>query len=127
VPRQVEHLKMVRDDISFDEDIEITGLRPHLHARGKNFLVEKIWLDERGTEHSELILAVPRWDFNWQMDYFFEEPWILKGGESIRITGTWDNTAWNPTNPDPNVDVPFGEQTEQEMMGTLVHWREPRK
>jgi len=127
VPKQAEHLKMVRDDISFDEDIEVIGLRPHLHARGKSFLIEKVWLDENGKEQSEVLLSVPRWDFNWQMDYFFEKPWILKGGESIRMTGVWDNTLWNPTNPDPDVDVPFGEQTEQEMMGTLVHWREPRK
>lgn len=125
IPAGDGHVVMFRDDISFDKDIEILGIRPHLHARGKSFLVEKIAYQgaEPGKEKAEKLLALPRWDFKWQYDYMLEKPLRLSGGESIRITGSWDNTDFNPTNPDPKVDVQFGEQTQDEMMGILLIWR----
>lgn len=118
-----DHKQMVRDDIHFDQDVEILGLRPHLHARGKSFLVEKLITAGALSGKAETLLALPRWDFNWQYDYMLETPLTLKGGEALRITAAWDNTEFNPTNPDPKSNVQFGEQTQDEMMGVLVIWR----
>lgn len=127
IPAGVDHHEMMRDDISFDRDIEILGVRPHLHARGKSFLVEKVkFAGDNGKEAAETIVALPRWDFNWQYDYMLEKPLRLAGGEAIRITGVWDNTDFNPTNPDPKTDVLFGEQTQDEMMGVLLIWRDAK-
>ena len=53
----------------------------------------------------------------------FETPLRLHGGEALKISAAWDNTEFNPTNPNPNVDVQFGEQTMDEMMGVLLIWR----
>ena len=41
---------------------------------------------------------------------------VFEAGETIRATAWYDNSAGNPANPDPNVDVKFGEQTFDEMM-----------
>jgi hypothetical protein len=121
IPAQARHHRMQRDDIFFEKDVEILGMRPHLHARGQDFLVEKV--DAR-TDQAEKLLAIPRWDFNWQLDYYFEKPIVVRGGEELRITAHWDNTAFNPMNPDPSTDVYFGQQTTDEMMGVLLIYRE---
>ncbi len=129
IPSGVDHIEMVRDDISFKNDIEIMGVRPHLHARGKSFSIEKINFSSSkpGEEVAEPVLSLPRWDFNWQYDFVFDEPLRLKGGESLRIIGSWDNTDFNPTNPDPKQPALFGEQTQDEMMGVLLLWRDAKK
>lgn len=61
---------------------------------------------------SETCLArVPDWDFNWQRTYRLKEPVSVTGGDTIRLTCTWDN----PTDQ----DVAWGEGTGDEMcLGT---------
>ena len=40
----------------------------------------------------------------------------------IRATGWFDNTAGNPANPNPDTDVYFGLQTDDEMMIGYFEW-----
>jgi hypothetical protein len=40
----------------------------------------------------------------------------------MRIRAIYDNSAANPANPDPAVDVAFGEQTWEEMLIGYVNW-----
>lgn len=93
-------------------------LFPHLHLRGKRFRFDLVHPDGRVVP----ILNVPRYDFNWQLNYQLEEPIRVEAGTIIRATGAWDNSADNPFNPDPDAVVHFGEQTFEEMMIGYFDW-----
>jgi hypothetical protein len=87
-------------------------LTPHMHMRGKSFRYEAWYPDGK----REILLDVPRWDFNWQIDYVLAEPKLMPKGTQLRCFATYDNSAGNPANPDPSKWVFFGEQTWDEMM-----------
>ncbi len=59
---------------------------------------------------------MPRYDFNWQLEYHLRDPVDVPAGARLRVTGWYDNSAKNPANPDPTKTVQFGEQTSDEMM-----------
>ena len=61
---------------------------------------------------------MPKYDFNWQTDYVFAEPLKLPKGTKVRAVAHYDNSAANKSNPDPSVDVSWGDQTWEEMMFT---------
>jgi hypothetical protein len=65
---------------------------------------------------------VPRWDFNWQPQYQLAEPLVLPKGSKIIVEAHWDNSADNPNNILPPVDVSFGEQTFDEMFIGYVNF-----
>jgi hypothetical protein len=105
-----------------DQDSLLHALTPHMHLRGKSFLYEAIYPDGR----EEILLDVPRYDFNWQNTYALAEPKLLPEGTQIRCTAVYDNSADNLANPNPRAPVTWGDQTWQEMMvGTLgLTWAE---
>ena len=87
-----------------------------MHLRGKAFRFEAIYPDGR----EEVLLDVPRYDFNWQNTYNLVDPKPMPQGTEIRCTAHFDNSADNPANPDPSTDVSWGDQTWQEMaVGTM--------
>ncbi|MBX9790764.1 MAG: redoxin domain-containing protein [Pirellulales bacterium] len=96
----------------FTRDTVLLNLTPHMHLRGKDFKYELEYPD--GTR--EVLLNVPRWDFNWQLRYEFAEPKLVPKGSRILCTAHFDNSADNLANPDPASDVTFGDQTWEEMM-----------
>ncbi len=96
----------------FEEDRLLLGMTPHMHVRGKSFRYEAIYPD--GTK--EVLLDVPHWDFNWQIDYLLAKPKLMPKGTVLRCEAHYDNSADSPTNPDPTKWITFGEQTWDEMM-----------
>jgi hypothetical protein len=67
-----------------------------------------------GTER--MILAVPKYDFNWQTYYMFREPLRVPKGARIVSSAWYDNSSGNPRNPnDPPKAVSWGEATTDEM------------
>jgi hypothetical protein len=61
---------------------------------------------------------VPRYDFNWQTYYVFAKPLAISAGARIEASAWYDNSAGNPSNPDPKVEVRWGDQTWEEMQYT---------
>jgi mono/diheme cytochrome c family protein len=101
------------------EDFMVTGFMPHLHTRGKAFSYEVRFPDGR----QEMLLDVPRYDFNWQLQYTYAQPKHLPAGSTLTLTAVYDNSAGNPANPDPTQEVRWGEQTWDEMMiGYIEHF-----
>jgi hypothetical protein len=98
-------------DVAILQDITLWGLFPHTHLRGKKW--------EYGLELPDgtrkVILSVPKYDFNWQTYYVFREPLKIQKGSRIVSTAWYDNSAANRSNPDPKVDVSWGDQTWEEM------------
>ncbi len=93
-------------------DGDLVSMMPHAHLRGKAFEYKITRPD--GT--SEVVLRVPKYDFNWQLTYWLEKPIHMPKGTKVELTGWYDNSANNPYNPDPNKEIHWGEQTTEEMM-----------
>jgi hypothetical protein len=95
----------------FKRDTLIYDLIPHMHLRGSWFKYEALY--PNGTR--ELLLHVPHYDFNWQTEYRLAEPKRVPAGTWMLCTGGFDNSARNPSNPDPTKRVRFGLQSFDEM------------
>lgn len=112
---------LVEKSYTFPYEATLLGLSPHMHFRGKDFLYSATYPD--GT--SEILLYVPRYDFNWQNMYRFATPRKVPKGTRIDCFAHFDNSADNPANPDPTKPVRWGRQTWQEMMvGFVAFYRE---
>jgi hypothetical protein len=107
-------------EYTFEDDVYITQLSPHMHLRGKAAQYELTRPD--GTH--EVLLHVPKYDFNWQHEYRFREPVLAPAGSTLRFTLWWDNSENNPSNPNPDVAVRFGEPTTDEMGFGFMQYRE---
>ena len=94
-----------------EKDAWLYSLNPHMHYRGKYMNYTAEYPD--GT--SEMVLSVPRYDFNWQFNYELEEPLFLPAGTRLVARGAMDNSSRNVNNPDPTKPVHFGLQTKHEM------------
>ncbi|MGI9467017.1 MAG: redoxin domain-containing protein, partial [Rubripirellula sp.] len=64
----------------------------------------------------EVLLDIPKYDFNWQLRYLLETPLTLPPGTRICCTAWYDNSSRNPANPDPQQQVRWGDQTTDEML-----------
>ena len=111
IPPGADNHKVVSKH-SFNEDVELLGLMPHMHVRGKSFLFE---LESPDGERRKL-LEIPEWDFNWQHTYTFEKPLLIAKNSRLVCTAHFDNSEGNKDNPDPTITVRWGDQTWEEMM-----------
>ena len=109
IPPHAENHQEVAN-LTLPYDAQILSFLPHMHLRGKAARYEALT-----TNGTELLLDIPRYDFNWQLLYRLAEPLTLRRGDTIRFTCWFDNSANNPANPDPNKTVRWGQQTEDEM------------
>jgi hypothetical protein len=99
-------------DITVDTDVRVLGFTPHMHLRGKSFEFRAVFPD--GTR--EVLLRVPKYDFNWQLTYDLAEERVFPKGTTFEATAMFDNSPNNRFNPDPKASVHFGDQTWDEMM-----------
>ena len=99
-------------------DVELVWFRPHAHQRGKSVQYKLFYPDGR----EEVILNVPRYDFNWQLTYRTSK--LIPKGSRIETQFVYDNSTANRYNPDPRKWVYYGNQSWEEMgtanMGFLV-------
>jgi mono/diheme cytochrome c family protein len=102
----------VKASRTFDEDVVITSFMPHMHVRGKDFVYTAVYPDGR----SEILLNVPKYNFNWQHTYIPKTPILLPKGTRLDCVAHFDNSAKNKFNPDPAQTVRWGDQTWEEMM-----------
>jgi hypothetical protein len=92
-------------------DTMIYELAPHMHKRGSWFRYEALYPDGK----YEVLLSVPRYNFNWQHTYRLTQPKRVPAGTRILCTGGFDNSTSNPDNPDPEKAVRWGDQSFDEM------------
>lgn len=93
-------------------DLTLYSSGVHMHLRGKSM---GMWAKRPGEIEETTIVWVPEYDFNWQLTYEFEEPWKAPKGTEFIMRSVHDNSAENPNNPNPNVDVHWGLYSEDEM------------
>jgi hypothetical protein len=102
----------VKSSWTAKEDVMLFSLMPHMHVRGKDFKYTATFPDGR----TEVLLNVPRYDFNWQLGYTLQDPILLPKGTRIDCVAHYDNSPNNKYNPDPTKEVRWGDQTWEEMM-----------
>ena len=102
----------VRGSRVLQADTIITSFTPHMHVRGKDMTYTAKYPDGR----TEVLLSVPRYDFNWQITYQLKEAKRMPKGTEIEVVAHYDNSPQNKFNPDPTKDVRWGDQTFEEMM-----------
>ena len=102
----------------FQQPSRILSLTPHMHIRGKHWRFELVYPDGE----KKTILTVPRWDYEWQGVYRFADPIEAPQGTEILCTAHYDNSAYNPNNPNPLNDVTWGTQSQDEMMNFRVNY-----
>ncbi len=101
-------------------DMTLMSFMPHMHLRGKSFRYE---LAQAGG--NKVLLDIPNYDFNWQLQYRLKEPLLLPKGTVLRGIAHFDNSAANKANPDPTQVVRWGQQTEDEMMIGYIEYYVP--
>ena len=97
----------------FTQDVTLNTMQPHMHLRGK---------DMTFTAHApegkaDTLLVIPNYSFSWQLPYRWEPGKMrLAKGTRLECVAHFDNSAFNPYNPNPLATVRFGPQTHHEMM-----------
>jgi hypothetical protein len=110
IPAHTKEHKLEGEQL-VERDAYLYEMTPHMHFRGKYMSYTAEYPD--GT--SELLLSVPKYEFNWQFSYRLKEPLFLPAGTRLVARGAMDNSDRNPGNPDPSKPVHFGLQTMHEM------------
>jgi len=107
--------------LTFNRETVIYSLIPHTHVRGTGWHYEAIYPDGR----KEVILSVPKYDFNWQHEYVFTQPLRMPAGSKLYAKAWYDNSTRNKSNPDATKTVTWGDQTWEEMMYTSITFSFP--
>jgi hypothetical protein len=100
------------------KDVYVTSLTPHMHLRGKAMQIQVTYPDGR----TETLLNVPEYSFAWQITYRTQRALFLPKGTRVKVIGTFNNSANNPTNPDPAKAVRWGSASETEMMDGWIEY-----
>jgi hypothetical protein len=90
-----------------------------MHVRGKDmtFLAHK----PDGT--TENLLTIPNFNFGWQHAYRWDfGKKTLPKGTRLECIAHYDNSPFNPYNPDPKATVRDGQQTHEEMLNGFVFY-----
>jgi hypothetical protein len=97
--------------VTLEQDAKLQMIAPHAHLRGKAFEFEVTY----PTGEKQILLNVPKYDFDWQIGYELAKPITLPKGTLIHMTVYYDNSPNNRANPDPTKEVFWGDQTWEEM------------
>jgi len=95
-------------DLGDLDEVEVLGVLPHMHERGKTMSVE--FGDARSCG-----ARVDRWDFAWQQAYFLEDPIRTRVDEPMHVRCTFDTRdATEPVGPG------FGTGDEMCLVGVYI-------
>jgi hypothetical protein len=112
IPPNEGNYKSPPFDLTFTADVELVEFMPHMHVRGKSMTYHLVYPDGR----DEIVLSVPKYDFNWQLLYQPARPIRVPKGTRMYVEAFYDNSRANRFNPNPNRTVQLGRMTWEEMM-----------
>lgn len=105
--------------LTVPKDMLLYSAFPHAHYRG---YASDLWLElPDGTK--KRLLAMPRYDFNWQREYSLAEPLKVPAGSRLVANYWYDNSKQNPANPDASKTIVWGDQSWEEMFYTAIRYR----
>ena len=73
------------------DDLEVTllGVGPHMHSIGTALYAD---VTDGETGDTECLMDLPRWDFNWQFAYMFEEPVEMTFDDRLFLQCDYDSS-----------------------------------
>lgn len=96
-----------------DKDISLLSVIPHMHYVGR--MMEIYAIDSNGIRTD--LLRIDNWDYAFQGRYMLKHPKKIDKGSTIIANFIYDNTVYNPYQPNnPPVDVFYRLGSKQEMM-----------
>ena len=95
-------------EYSVPESGTIVGVLGHEHTLGKSF---RLTLDP-DTPKPTILLDIPTWNFDWQMNYQLATPIHVEKGQRLKMECSWDRSI-DPNRPSKY--IVFAEGTEDEM------------
>lgn len=86
--------KWFHSELVVPNDIIAYSINPHMHKIGRQFIAY-------ATYHGDTLplIRIKDWNFNFQENYVFIHPIVLKANTRIHIEGYYDNTEENLQNP----------------------------
>ena len=113
-------------DFPVSRNLLAIGTQGHMHTRG---ISVKIEINPNDPQKRIVALDIPHWDFHWQSAFYFEKPFKIFKGDTIRITCTYDNSPQNQPWINGKQEKPryivWGESTQDEMcIGNIQGVRE---
>ncbi|HLG58401.1 MAG TPA: hypothetical protein VI485_23860 [Vicinamibacterales bacterium] len=112
IPPNEGNYKSPAFELEFNADVELVEFMPHMHVRGKDMTYHLVHPDGR----DQIVLNVPKYDFNWQLLYQPMKPIQVRKGTRMYVDAHYDNSTANRSNPNPNRTVYLGRMTWEEMM-----------
>jgi hypothetical protein len=109
----------MRQTITIPKDAYLYSMLPHMHFRGKRMRFYAEYPDGK----TEELLNIAHYNYNWQLDYQLAEPLRVPAGTKITAVGAFDNSVQNKANPDPARQVPWGQQSWDEMFFGAVTYK----
>ncbi len=109
----------MRQTVAVPKDAYIYSMLPHMHFRGKRMRFYAEYPDGKTQE----LLNIAKYNYNWQLDYELAEPLLVPAGTKITAVAAFDNSTQNKANPDPAREVPWGQQSWDEMFFGAVTYK----
>ena len=95
------------------------GLFSHMHLRGRDMT----FIAHRPEQAPEKLLVIPNYNFGWQHGYQWESSKVrFPKGTRIECIAHYDNSEFNPFNPNPKVVVREGPQSFDEMINGFMFY-----
>ena len=118
IPAYSPHFEQTASYI-VERDAYLYGHGAHMHFRGKSMRHFAEYPD--GTV--EELINIANYNYNWQLNYRYTTPKFIPAGTRMIAVGAFDNSPQNPANPDPSIDVAWGEQSWDEMFFGSSRWK----
>jgi hypothetical protein len=115
IPAGAKHYE-VNATRTFDEEITIYSLAPHMHQFGTDFIAEALL-----PSGEKRCLIDVEYDFKHQGNYLLRQPIRLPAGTRLNVRAFYDNSEDNPRQfHRPPIDIPFGPTSDKEMCQLTV-------
>lgn len=109
----------IRSSHQLKHNADLLGLFTHMHVRGRDMTFFANFEDGK----RECLLQIPNYNFEWQLGYELRpNSKILPKGTTVEAIAHFDNSPFNPYNPDPEKTVEYGPQTVDEMFNGFVFY-----
>ena len=116
IPAGANHF-VVSDSFTLPVDVQLRAIQPHAHYRARR--LRAIATLPSGSARE--LIAIRDWDFNWQDQYRYAEPFWVPAGTRLSMEYVFDNSDANPRNPDhPPRRASWGWRSSDEMADVWI-------
>jgi tetratricopeptide (TPR) repeat protein len=116
IPAGADHF-VVTDAFTVPVDVQLRAIQPHAHYRART--LRAIATLPSGSARE--LIVIRDWDFNWQDQYRYADPFWLPAGTRLSMEYVFDNSNANPRNPDhPARRASWGWRSSDEMADVWV-------